>query len=115
MSKTLLIDLDGVLNQYKGNYNEKIIPPIIEGAKEFLIESSKNYEIKIFTTRKTELVKKWVEQNKIENYISEITQKKEPAWAYIDDRCINFRGDFNSLTKELQNFQPWWKYKKTDS
>ncbi len=51
MKKTLLIDLDGVLNEYKGNFDKGYIPPIKEGAKDFLKELSKDYEIKIFTTR----------------------------------------------------------------
>ena len=34
--KTILIDLDGVLNDYVGNYDKDFIPPIKAGAKEFL-------------------------------------------------------------------------------
>ena len=34
--KTILIDLDGVLNDYVGNYDKDFIPPIKFGAKEFL-------------------------------------------------------------------------------
>ncbi len=34
--RTLLIDLDGVLNTDTGNYDPNFIPPIREGAKEFL-------------------------------------------------------------------------------
>ena len=36
MAKIALVDLDGVLNQYKGNYEENYIPPVKNGAKEFL-------------------------------------------------------------------------------
>ena len=46
--KTLLIDLDGVLNDYVRNYDKDFIPPIKAGAKEFLSDLSKNYVIKIF-------------------------------------------------------------------
>ena len=49
--KTLMIDLDGVLNQYTGNYDKNYIPPIKEGAKEFLTSLQDEYEIKVFTTR----------------------------------------------------------------
>ena len=35
MRKTLLIDLDGVLNDYIGNYDKDFIPPIKVGVKEF--------------------------------------------------------------------------------
>ena len=34
--KTILIDLDGVLNTYTGDFDENIIPPIKEGAYEFI-------------------------------------------------------------------------------
>ena len=34
--KTILLDLDGVLNTYNGKYEENIIPPLKTGAEEFL-------------------------------------------------------------------------------
>ena len=37
MAKIALVDLDGVLNDYTGKYNEQEIPKIKNGAKEFLI------------------------------------------------------------------------------
>lgn len=62
--KKLLIDFDGVLNEYNGNYDEKFIPPIKEGAKEFLeCFSQDTYELKIFTTRNRLLVSKWLIKN----------------------------------------------------
>ena len=36
MKKTILIDLDGVLNDYFGNYDKEFISQIKAGAKEFL-------------------------------------------------------------------------------
>ena len=51
IKKTILIDLDGVLNNYKGDFDRNFIPNIKEGAKEFLKEVTKKYTIKIFTTR----------------------------------------------------------------
>ena len=49
--KTILIDLDGVLNEYTGFFDEKFIPPIKFGAKVFLERLADCYEIKLFTTR----------------------------------------------------------------
>ena len=34
--KTILIDLDGVLNTYTGPFDPNFIPPIKDGAREFL-------------------------------------------------------------------------------
>ena len=36
--KTILIDLDGVLNTYSGKYDEDYIPPIANGAYQFIKE-----------------------------------------------------------------------------
>jgi len=107
--KTLLIDLDGVLNEYKGNFDRNVIPPIKSGAKELLKKLSKNYNIKLFTTRNKILTCKWVCKNGLENYISDITNIKEPAYLYIDDRSINFNGDYKKLFEDIDNFKVWYK------
>lgn len=111
MKKTILIDLDGVLNQYTGNFDKEFIPPIKEGAKEFLENLSEEYLIKIFTTRNNILVSKWVFENKLENFIDDITNIKELSWLYIDDRCINFNGKFDNLKSQIDNFKPYYKTK----
>ncbi len=66
--KTILIDLDGVLNNYT-HYEENNIPSIKDGAKEFKI----------------------------------------PAYMYIDDRAIQFNGNFEQLYKDIINFKVYWK------
>ncbi len=55
--KMILIDLDGVLNTYTGNFDKDVIPNIKEGAFEFLENLSKTYEVKLFTTRNRLLVR----------------------------------------------------------
>ena len=47
--KTIMIDLDGVLDNYE-KYTEDI-PSIKKGAKEFIVKLSKDYELILFTTR----------------------------------------------------------------
>lgn len=107
--KTILIDLDGVLNSYQGEFNQKYIPQILNGAKDFLKELSNKFEIKIFTTRNKLQTAKWLIDNDVADYISDITDKKELAWIYIDDRCIQFDGNFYNLINEINNFKPWYK------
>lgn len=107
--KTLLIDLDGVLNEYKGEYDPNFIPPLKNGAREFLEELSKNYEIKLFTTRNKILASKWLIDEKLENIVKDITNTKDVAYLYIDDRCICFDGNFEKLKTQIKNFQPWYK------
>lgn len=107
--KTILIDLDGVLNEYVGNFDKEFIPPIKQGAKEFLSTLAEKHIIKIFTTRNRLLASKWVIDNGLENFIEDITNVKEPCWVYIDDRCINFNGKFDGLIEKIENFKPYYK------
>lgn len=110
--KTILIDLDGVLNTYDGNFDINFIPPIKTGAKEFLEKLSENFDIKIFTTRNKLLASKWVQQHEIDLYIQDITDHKDLCYLFIDDRCVNFNGNYNELSRNIANFQPWYKAEK---
>ena len=107
--KTILIDLDGVLNDYVGNYDKDFIPPIKVGTKEFLEDLSENYQVKIFTTRDKNLASKWVSENCLSELIVGITNVKEPCWVYVDDRCITFDGNFEGLIDKIDNFKPYYK------
>ena len=72
--RMILLDLDGVLNDYKGNYDHNYIPPIRYGAKEFVEKLSSKYELKLFTTRPPELAQNWLIENKLNNYINETSE-----------------------------------------
>ncbi len=106
--KVILIDLDGVLNKYTGEYQENYIPEIQDGALLFIKNLSKKYNVKLFTTREKQLVLRWIKEHKIEEYVSDVTNTKEPAWLYIDDRCVKFEGNFDKLTKQIETFKTWY-------
>lgn len=109
--KTILIDLDGVLNKYDGKYDENYIPPIKEGAFDFIKKLSEDYKIVIFTARNSLIVSKWVIKNKLDEYVENVTNVKEPAHLIIDDRCINFNGNYKELKDKIENFKVWYKNK----
>lgn len=110
MKKTVSIDLDGVLNKYDGHFNENEIPPIREGAKEFLSALAQNYKIEIFTTRNKKITFLWLQENHLLEFIYDITNVKNPFCSvFIDDRGINFCGDFDKTLSEIVNFKPFWK------
>lgn len=106
--KTILIDLDGVLNTYNGNYDKNYIPPIKDGAYKFIQELSENFKVIIFTSRNLLLVSKWLIENGLDKYVENITNIKEPAYLIIDDRCINFKGDYKKLKNNINNFKTWY-------
>ena len=109
LQKTILIDLDGVLNTYTGEYDRNVIPPIKDGAFDFIKNLSKNYKIKIFTSRNLLLTSEWVIKNNIKDYIDDVTNIKEPSYLIIDDRCITFNGDYTQLVKQIEQFNVWHK------
>lgn len=108
IKKTILIDLDGVLNTYTGDFDVDFIPSIKKGAKEFLIELSKEFVIKIFTTRNKILASKWLIKEGLDKIITDITNTKDLSYLYIDDRCICFNGDYSSTINKIKNFKPWY-------
>ena len=107
--KTILLDLDGVLNEYNGDYNPLYIPSIRKGAADFLKKLSKGYQIKLFTVRDKMLVSIWIIENNLQYYISEVTNVKESAWLIVDDRCICFDGEYSRLLDSINNFKVWYK------
>ena len=107
--KTILFDLDGVLNTYDGNYDKTYIPPIREGAHKLIKDLSKDYKIVIFTTRNSLITSKWVIENGLNDYVENVTNIKEPAYLIIDDRCINFNGDYEILKNKIEKFKVWYK------
>lgn len=109
---TILVDLDGVLNEYgKEDYNENYIPPMKKGAEKFLQKLSKYAKLKLFTTRNSLLATKWLIANGIDKYFTDVTNVKSTAFLHIDDRAICFNGDFEQTLKEIQEFKVYWKKK----
>ena len=54
-------------------------------------------------------VAKWLIENDIDNLFIDITNTKDLAWLYIDDRCLKFDGEYSSLEEQINNFKPWYK------
>ncbi len=107
--KTLLIDLDGVLNNYTKYTND--IPEIKTGAKEFLekLHSTSEFELVLFTTRNKIQAVKWLIENNLDSYFKDVTNIKIPAYLHIDDRAICFKNDFDEAFEKTMNFKAYWK------
>lgn len=108
---TISIDLDGVLNNYE-KYNKNDIPTIRLGAKEFIKELHKcGYKLVLFTNRKPLLATKWLIENDLDKYFSDVTNVKPMAIIYLDDRALKFNGDYNKTINDINNFDVYWKDK----
>lgn len=110
MKKLICIDFDGVLNNYSGQYDEHNLPQIKEGAEKFLDKLSEDFRIEIFTVRNIETVTQWLIKNNLMKYIENVTNiKNKFASVFLDDRALNFDGDFDKAYRNITTFKPYWK------
>ena len=105
---TICLDFDGVFNNYKGYDGDNLGTPR-PGIKKFLETLSQEYSITIFSARKYSLIIKWLKQHNLLMYVDNVTSYKPVAVAYIDDRAIQFKGDYNKALTELKQFKPYWE------
>ena len=106
----LCVDLDGVLNAFDGWKGADFFHPPRPGAREFLEElNAKGYRVVVFTVRWGPHVESWLAQYGLSEYVSMVTDKKPPAFAYIDDRAICFQGDFAKTLDQLEAFKAHWE------
>jgi len=63
----------------------------------------------LFTTRESSKAKDWLIENDINQYFSEITNIKPPAYIYLDDRALKFDGNYDKTLEEIKNYKAYWK------
>ena len=107
--KTISIDLDGVLDNYT-KYENNSIPEIRQGAKEFIQKlHERGYNLVLFTNRKPLSASKWLIENDLDKYFSDVTNIKPKAMIYIDDRALKFEGDYDKTLNQIKDFNVYWK------
>lgn len=106
--KLIALDFDGVLHKYSHGWDDgTIYDPPVEGAVEACNDLlDKGYSLIIFTARKNIWdIHDWLKY--YEFPYMEVTNKKPPAYFYIDDRAIRFNAwdqtlsDIETLNNDL--------------
>jgi len=105
--KRVCVDWNGVIDTYDGGNYLDTEPR--KGAKEFLKKLKDKYEVVICTAADIEDAKAWFKENKLEDYIDEITNTKLPAHVYVDDRAIVFDGSFEGLINKIMKYKAHWE------
>ena len=106
---TICVDLDGVLNKFDEWRGAEYFHAPREGAREFLASlKAEGFRVVILTVRWHEWVLEWLTETGLAEYVDEVTDRKPPAHAYVDDRAICFRGDFRDTLRSIRGFQPFW-------
>ena len=107
--KSIAIDFDGVLNNYSGYDGDNLGTPR-EGAKEFLMELSKEYNIVIYSARRYTKIIRWLNKYNLQEYICNVTgYKPKNVVCFIDDRGITFNGNYQEILDKLKSFKPYWQ------
>ena len=112
--KTIALDFDGVLHTYESGWNGPMPKdPPVKGSQEFVQKLiDKKYEVVIFSTRANtkkgkEGIEKWLKENNFPKL--KVTNKKAHAEVYVDDRAINFKGNFKNILEKIEKFKSWTK------
>jgi hypothetical protein len=113
--KTIILDFDGVIHSYTSGWQgvTNIPDPPVEGVNEAIQELRKDYEVVVHSSRchqegGIKAIKEYLEKHNIK--VDRVVRDKVPAIAQVDDRAINFDGEWSKkLIKTIKNFKPWHK------
>ncbi len=109
MARTVCVDFNGVLDMYTGWRPDFMYPPR-EGVDDFLRRlNDMGFRVVILTAIDPECIREWLVKHGLERHVADVVREKPPATAYIDDRAICFRGDFDQTLRELQSFRAHWE------
>lgn len=108
--RIVCIDFDGVISKYDGWKGSEHHGKPMRGAKGFVDRLIKaGFKPVIWTTRDKIKIEKWLKENGFPDL--EVTNIKYPSVVYIDDRCVQFKGDFNELVDDLKEYDVYWRKK----
>ncbi len=117
MMSTIILDFDGVIHSYVSGWKgPTIIPdPPVSGSKRAIEQLRMDYEVIVVSTRcgqegGIDAIKRWLDQHGI--LVDGVQAHKPPAILTIDDRAIQFKGDWPAALEALTTFQHW--HRKTE-
>lgn len=95
--ETICVDLNGVLDQYGGWQGLTSVGyPPAQGARTFLEKlHALGYRIVILSAWTG--ARAWIQRNGFGDLVDEVTDRKVPAIAYVDNRAMRFDGDFDKV------------------
>lgn len=108
----IAVDFDGVIHGYSKGWQKGLIyDEPVPGAKEGMENLKKlGYKIWIFSARLEDTgIKEYMEKWQIPYDRIHMGRKPMQAEMFIDDRAINFSGNWTATLEEVKTFVPWTK------
>jgi len=110
MRPIVCVDLNGVLDTYRGWQGEAHWDDPRAGAREFLQELDRlGYDVVVFTTRWRDDARAWLQRHGLLELVRDVTDRKPAAHVFVDDRALRFEGDFDATLREIQRFSAHWE------
>lgn len=110
MRPIVCVDLNGVLDRYRGWQGEAHWDEPRPGAREFLQALNQHgYDVVVFTTRWHVDARAWLERYGLIEFVVDVTDRKPAAHVFVDDRALRFEGDFAATLREIQTFTAHWE------
>ena len=103
--KTVAVDFDGTIAGYDNGWQGKPAEDPTRGAANALRALvTKGYTIVVFSCRASDpdgvkQIRDWLMAHNMLQYVSEVTNVKPRAVAYVDDKAVGFRGDWLAAIK----------------
>lgn len=123
MKPILCLDFDGVIHRYsKGWQDGEIYDGVTDGFFEWLMKAQERFMVQVYSSRSrtpagiaamsiwlAEQAQQWRAKTKQELLLNlSFAHEKPSAFLTIDDRAIQFDGDWSKLDPtELRAFKPW--------
>ena len=109
----LSLDFDGVLHWYRNGWKGAAVidDEPTPGAVEFVTNAQNYFKVVIYSSRSNqpggiEAMQAWMKKHGFPEV--EFAKEKPKAFLTIDDRAINFQGEWSD-PQELLKFKPWNK------
>lgn len=98
---TICVDFDGTIHQGPHGLPGNVEGVLIKGAAGALKQLSDRFKVVVLTARvDVAAVRDWLDAQGVGKYVDEVTNRKPPASAYIDDRATHF-SDWDSALKAI--------------
>ena len=110
--KIICLDFDGVIhkNLKPWKNRETISYGVVTGTKEAIALLRKGYKVVVHSGRcETEqgrvAIERWLKAKGIE--VDEVCRYKPMADYYVDDKAVQFKGDWSQLQEDIKGFKHW--------